>query len=103
MASRMSEPRALFLAIVCLLLSGPATGQEAGGPKRVALVIGNSTYKNVAPLVNPSNDAADIASKLKKLKFDVLLATDATQTRMMALLEEFKSRITREHVAVYRH
>ena len=100
MGFRISEPRALFLAIVCFLLSGPAAGQEAGGPKRVALVIGNSTYKNVAPLVNPSNDAADIASKLKKLKFDVLLATDATQTRMMALLEEFKSRITREHVAL---
>lgn len=100
MASKMSEPKAILLAIVCLLLTGPATGQEAGGPKRVALVIGNANYKNVAPLVNPSNDAADIANKLKKLKFDVLLATDATQARMMTLLEEFKRRITREHVAL---
>jgi uncharacterized caspase-like protein len=100
MASRMNKPRAILLAIVCWVLTGSAMSQEAGGPKRVALVIGNSNYKNVAPLVNPSNDAADIGNKLKKLKFDVLLATDATQARMMTLLEEFKRRITREHVAL---
>lgn len=74
--------------------------QQAGAPKRIALVVGNSNYKHVSPLVNPNNDATDIASKLKSLKFDVLLATDATQAKMTALLQEFKSRITREHVAL---
>ena len=103
MWSRTSEPTAIFIAFACIFLTvmaGQVFGQEAGGPKRIALVVGNSNYKHVSPLVNPTNDATDIAGKLRSLRFDVLLATDATQARMMALLQEFKSRITREHVAL---
>ncbi len=33
---------------------------------KVALVIGNSAYKN-SPLKNPINDAQDMSNKLKKL------------------------------------
>jgi uncharacterized caspase-like protein len=57
-------------------------------------VSGNSGYKNISPLVNPTNDATDIAGKLKTLRFEVLLATDATQAKMVELLQEFKKRIT---------
>ena len=78
----------------------PALAQEPGGHKRIALVIGNSSYNQVAPLINPTNDATDIAAKLKGLKFEVLLATDATQAKMVAVLQEFKNKITREHVAL---
>jgi uncharacterized caspase-like protein len=46
----------------------------AGGPaladKRVALVIGNSTYKAVPKLSNPENDATAISLLLKKAGFD---------------------------------
>lgn len=104
MWSRKSDdPSAIFLALACILLCAMPTqgfGQEARGLKRIALVIGNSNYKNVSPLVNPTNDATDIANKLKGLKFEVLLSTDATQERMMVLLNEFRARITREHVAL---
>jgi uncharacterized caspase-like protein len=93
---------AVLLAIACIahaLLPATAAGQGAGA-KRVALVIGNSSYKNISPLVNPTNDATDIAGKLKALRFEVLLATDATQAKMVELLQEFKKRITSEHVAL---
>jgi Caspase domain len=40
--------------------------------KRVALVIGNSAYKNVTPLDNPRNDARLIADTLRALGFAVV-------------------------------
>jgi uncharacterized caspase-like protein len=76
----------------------PLFGAE--GSKRLALVIGNSAYQNVSPLINPANDATDIAQKLKSLGFDVLLATNAGQDKMTSLLQEFRSRLTREHAAL---
>ena len=77
---------------------GVALAQDSA--KRLALVIGNSSYKNISPLINPTNDAKDIANKLKTLQFDVLLATDATQGRMSSALREFRDKVTREHVAL---
>jgi hypothetical protein len=46
--------------------------------KRVALVIGNGTYRNVPALPNPANDAADIAAALNRLGFTVTLVTNAS-------------------------
>ena len=89
---------AIGAAVLLGMMSGPARAQFDA--KRVALVIGNSAYKNIVALTNPSNDATDIAAKLKTLKFDVLLATDATQTQMKSLLREFTSRIARDRVAL---
>jgi uncharacterized caspase-like protein len=88
-----------FAFLMILPLTGQATAQETRS-KRIALVIGNSAYKNISPLVNPTNDATDIASKLKSLRFEVLLATDATQASMMELLQQFASRVTKAHVAL---
>ena len=39
--------------------------------RKVALVIGNSSYKSV-PLKNPQNDARDVAAALRKLGFEVI-------------------------------
>jgi uncharacterized caspase-like protein len=63
-------------------------------------VIGKSAYKNISPLTNPINDAKDVAAKLKGLQFDVLLATDASQAQMTSMLNEFRGRLSREHVAL---
>ena len=40
--------------------------------RRVALVVGNSTYENVVPLLNPRNDARAIAAMFRKAGFDVV-------------------------------
>lgn len=56
-----------FLAAALLLVCQPAFAE-----KRVALVLGNSAYQNVAPLPNPVNDGAVIAAKLKEAGFDVV-------------------------------
>jgi len=39
--------------------------------RRVALIVGNSNYKN-APLKNPVNDARDMSVKLRGLGFAVI-------------------------------
>lgn len=90
------------LAAAVLVVSGLSNEavQAAKSDKRLALVIGNSSYQNVLKLTNPANDAADIAEKLKALQFEVLLATDADRSKMAALLQDFASRLTRDHVAL---
>jgi len=62
-----SRFRRLFLAAALLLVCQPAFAD-----KRVALVIGNSAYQNVARLPNPVNDGATIAATLKDAGFDVV-------------------------------
>jgi uncharacterized caspase-like protein len=46
--------------------------QPASAEKRVALVLGNSNYKNAAVLPNPVNDAAAVAATLKGAGFDIV-------------------------------
>jgi len=101
----MSFMRRYALLLLVLGAFGTATPANsvfgAEGSKRLALVVGNSAYQGVSPLVNPANDAKDIAQKLKGLGFEVLLATDASQATMTSLLQEFRNRLTREHVALF--
>jgi hypothetical protein len=42
--------------------AGKARRQPPGGPRKVALIVGNGAYQNVAPLANPPRDARLIAS-----------------------------------------
>ena len=61
--------RHALLMLVVLAIAATATPitplLAADGGKRLALVVGNSAYENVSPLINPANDATDIAQKLK--------------------------------------
>lgn len=59
---------AFLISVLIYCLSG----QQAVAAKRVALVIGNSAYQNVAQLPNPLKDAAAIADMFKKAGFDVV-------------------------------
>ena len=57
-------------AIVLAVCSFWFFSQPALAEKRVALVIGNSAYKNVTRLQNPINDAAAVVSMFKRAGFD---------------------------------
>src|SRR5258708_21580341 len=48
------------------------SSDPAVAEKRVALVIGNSAYENVARLGNPANDATAMTETLKEAGFDVV-------------------------------
>ena len=56
--------------------------------RRVALVIGNSAYRN-APLTNPTIDADLVGTSLRKAGFDVTVVKDADFTAFDAALTAF--------------
>ncbi len=60
--------------------------------KRTALVIGNSDYAR-APLRNPANDAKAMASKLRRLGFEVRSYTNLGQNDMKRVINEFGDKI----------
>ncbi|MEQ1649632.1 MAG: caspase family protein [Hyphomicrobiaceae bacterium] len=96
--------RRLFVAAVSIV--GVAVGtlmlpmSHAIAQKRLALVIGNSNYQNISPLKNPTNDATDIAAKLRALKFEVVVAMDVEHAIMQARILDFAGRITDKDIAL---
>ncbi len=60
--------------------------------KRLALVIGNSSYKD-SPLRNPVNDAKSIATELQNLGFTVMLYTDIGQDEMKKQMRAFGEKL----------
>ncbi|BAR53652.1 hypothetical protein NK6_467 [Bradyrhizobium diazoefficiens] len=69
--------------------------------KRVALVMGNSVYKNTLRLTNPVNDAALIGDMFKKAGFDAVdVKTDLNASEMRRALREFAGRVRDADMAV---
>ncbi len=56
---------------------------------KIALVIGNSSYKHTSPLTNPKNDAVLIGKSLKRLGFRVQTVTDASQRQMKQAIRDY--------------
>jgi uncharacterized caspase-like protein len=87
--------RGFWLAAALLLACQPAS---AG--KRVALVLGNAAYRNVAPLANPVNDGALMAATLKDGGFDVDSRHDLSALETRRALREFTERANDADIAV---
>mgnify|MGYP001347239307 CR=1 FL=1 len=68
--------------------------------KRIALVIGNSTYTN-SPLKNPVNDANLMESILKQLGFYVIKSTNASKSQMEQAIREFSENLENHNVALF--
>ncbi|RUX46811.1 peptidase C14 caspase catalytic subunit p20 [Mesorhizobium sp. M4A.F.Ca.ET.050.02.1.1] len=64
--------------IAALILVGLATF-DAHADRRVALVIGNSEYREIPALKNPDKDAADVSNTFRLAGFDVFVAKDLTK------------------------
>ncbi|THD67011.1 MAG: caspase family protein [Bradyrhizobium sp.] len=76
-------------------------GQPAFAEKRVALVIGNSDYQNVARLSNPLNDAAAMTATFKDARFDLVLSRhDLKASEMRRVLRDFADQVRDADVAV---
>jgi len=77
-------------AFVTAFLAVCLANQPALAGKRVALVIGNSSYQNVAALTNPANDATAITEMFKKASFDVVESRrDLKYMEMRRALRDF--------------
>ncbi len=61
--------------------------------QRVALVIGNSNYRNAPQLANPDNDAESMAQFLNSAGFEVISATDLTQNDMLKVVQDFSAKV----------
>ncbi len=60
--------------------------------QRIALVIGNASYKD-APLTNPVNDARAIGQALQESGFSVILRENTDQRGMLSALREFGDKL----------
>src|ERR1700752_1895598 len=87
-----------FLYAMAVLAS---TGVNAFAEKRVALVIGNSAYKNVPRLKNPANDASVVTAVLKSAGVDTVDSREELRVvEMRRALREFGNKTRDADVAV---
>ena len=86
-----------YILIFLVVFSNASFAQPT--ENRVALVLGNSAYKS-APLRNPTNDARDMAVKLKGMGFTVVERNNLTVKQIGSTLREFRSKLTPGSVAL---
>jgi len=72
----------------------PAPTALQGPEQRVALVIGNSNYRNAPQLANPDNDAQSMAQFLNSAGFEVISATDLGQNDMLRVVQDFSAKVS---------
>jgi len=87
---RMSKPISSWVAALCCTLLALLWTSAAWAERRVALVIGNSQYKNSnLVLFNPKNDAEDVAAFFRSLGFEVILRIDASRRDFDLAMTQF--------------
>src|SRR6201998_2488520 len=87
----------LLVSLICVLFSV----ESALADKRVAFVVGNGAYKNVAQLPNPPIDAKAMANTLRSVGFEVVEGTNLTRDKMTEKLLDFGKRAQGADVAVF--
>lgn len=78
----------LIIPAAILLGSCPALAES-----RLALVIGQSAYRSVPALPNPANDAKAVSQLLSDSGFEVLSASDLSQSGLREKVSEFASQV----------
>jgi uncharacterized caspase-like protein len=85
----------VFLFVFCLGFS------SAQAQRRIALVLGNSSYKSVPRLTNPVNDANLVGDMLRKAGFEFVdIRADLNAIEMRKALRDFGARAREAEVAV---
>ena len=82
-----------FVAFLVALFGWCSQALAQPQETRVALVIGNGSYKN-SPLKNPVNDARDMAVKLRGLGFTVIERNNLVVKQIGSTLREFRSKLS---------
>src|SRR5947199_8575659 len=90
-----------YLTVIVSLFCTLFTAASAHAEKRVAFVVGNGTYKNVAALPNPSIDAKAMASALRNVGFEVVEGSNLTRDKMTEKLLDFGKKAQGADVAVF--
>ncbi len=90
--------RLLIVALSVIFLAGSSA---ARADHRVAFVVGNGAYTNVAQLPNPPIDAKAMAGVLRNVGFDVVEGTNLTRDQMTERLLEFGKKAQGADIAVF--
>jgi len=83
-----------------LTVAAPAGAQAAREEPRIALVIGNSAYRET-PLRNPVNDARAMARALREMGFTVLTHENASKRTMEGAIVEFGRKLAEGGVGFF--
>ena len=83
-----------------LALVSPVGAQVPREEPRLALLIGNSAYRE-SPLRNPVNDVRAMAQRFKELGFTVIAHENATKRTMEAAILEFGRRLAEGGVGAF--
>src|SRR5712672_2044297 len=78
----------IIIPAMILLGASPALAEN-----RLALVIGQSTYRSVPALPNPVNDARAVTQMLTDSGFEVSSASDLSQSQLRETVSEFAGKI----------
>ena len=98
----MIRPLRGWLSALCGLILIALSVNVAAAETRVALVVGNSAYKNTSlNLNNPKNDAQDVAATLRTLGFEVIVAVDATKRDLDLAMTQFGRAATNADAALF--
>jgi TPR repeat protein len=95
--------RVVALAVLAIVVSS-LWSDGAFAERRVALIIGNSAYRNVAKLGNPANDAKLMAATLKKLGFEIVgggAQLDLDKTQFDNVLQSFSDQVQGADVGLF--
>src|SRR5258707_12471024 len=90
-----------YLTVIASLICMLFTAQAAKADRRVAFVVGNGAYKNVAQLPNPPIDAKAMAGVLRNVGFEVVEGTNLTRDKMTEKLLDFGKKTQGADVAVF--
>jgi hypothetical protein len=93
--------RPAFWLVLALLGIACLTSAPASADRRVALVIGNAAYKNTQRLINPKNDAEDMAAALTEAGFEVTYRQDLEKRKMDTTLAQFTRNAREAEVALF--
>ena len=69
--------------------------------QRIALIIGNSNYRNGGSLANPINDARGMALALSSLGFKVIKHEDLGQKEMKKAVDDFGKMLNQYNVSLF--
>ncbi|MFB6417165.1 MULTISPECIES: caspase family protein [Bradyrhizobium] len=87
----------LLASLMCMALSVGA----AKADRRVAFVVGNGNYKNVAQLPNPPIDAKSMAATLRNVGFEVIEGSNLSRDQMTEKLLDFGRKAQGSDIALF--
>jgi len=96
--------RPLFLLLTAAALLPAQIGSKSVVPikveRKVALVIGNSVYRDLEPIPAAANDADDMAATLRRLGFEVTVKKNLGAKALITEVAAFEATIRRGDLAL---